>query len=241
MGMLDCLAHGDEQLEPVADRQAAMVAVVRDHRATYQLHHEVRHAFGRGPAIVDAGDVRVIHEGQGLPFRIETRHHGPRILAGLDQLECHLPLDRLGLVGEVYEAEAALADQLDECVPSRDDGPRRHPPDIHGMGYAIVRPRTPFSLVFPRAHVPEMRGLIEIERRARGGRRARIDRGQRSVCRQQPYDRGVEFRIRSTPGRKEFFALRWSQFEAGLEQFLDAIRIDGHRMDLGNRPGAAMI
>ena len=42
-----------------------------------------------------------------------------RVHPGLDQLERHLPLDRLGLLGQVDGAHAALADDLDAACTGR--------------------------------------------------------------------------------------------------------------------------
>ena len=74
-----------------------------------------------GAAVVDAGDVGVVHQGQRLPLGVEPGQHRPRVHAGLDQLERHLPLDRLGLLGPVDGAHAPLAEDFEQRVPAGDD------------------------------------------------------------------------------------------------------------------------
>ena len=99
-----------------------LVAVVGERHPLHQLHDEER-LSGRGEAaVVDAGDVGVVHQRQGLPLGVEPGQHAPRIHPGLDQLERHLPLDRFGLAGQIDRAHAALADHLDQRVPAGDDG-----------------------------------------------------------------------------------------------------------------------
>ena len=57
-----------------------------------------RPSVGR-PGVEHLGDVRVVHQGQGLPLRLEPGQDLPRVHPRLDQLDGHLPADRLGLLG----------------------------------------------------------------------------------------------------------------------------------------------
>ena len=86
-----------------------------------QLHHEERLAGLGGAAVVDAGDVGVVHQGQRLPLGVEPGQHRARVHADLDQLERHLPLDRLGLLGPVDGAHPPLAEDFEQRVPAGDD------------------------------------------------------------------------------------------------------------------------
>ena len=63
--------------------------------AANQFHHEIRPAGRRGAAVKDLGDVGMIHQGQGLTLRLEPGDDPPGIHARLDDLERHLPADRL--------------------------------------------------------------------------------------------------------------------------------------------------
>ena len=56
----------------------------------------------------------MIHHRQGLPFRLETCNHLPRIHTRLDDLQRHTALNRLLLLGHVDHAHAAFADLLQQ-------------------------------------------------------------------------------------------------------------------------------
>ena len=80
--------------------------------------------YGR-PVSVDAGvehlgDVRVVHQRQRLPLRLEAGDDLARVHAELDDLEGHAPLDRLALLGHPHGAEAAFAELLEKLVAADD-------------------------------------------------------------------------------------------------------------------------
>ncbi len=93
-----------------------LVAVVGDLDAADQFHHEERPAGVGGAAVEHLGDVRMVHDGQRLPLRLEARDHLLGVHAELDDLERDLAADRLGLLGHVNHAAAAFADLLEEFV-----------------------------------------------------------------------------------------------------------------------------
>ena len=70
----------------------------------------------RGPGVEDAGDVDMVHHGQGLPLGLEAGDDLPAVHARLDDLEGDLALHGLGLLGHVDGAHAALADLLQQLV-----------------------------------------------------------------------------------------------------------------------------
>ena len=119
--VLHRLADLDEQFEPGPHGQPLPVAVLDDGRPIHQFHHEKRLAGRGGAAVVDAGDVRVVHQGERLPLGVEPGQHPLRVHPGLDQFERDLPLHRLGLVGPVDRPHPALADDLNQGVPSGND------------------------------------------------------------------------------------------------------------------------
>ncbi len=110
-----------EQRQPGGDVEAMGVAVVGDGDALDQLHHEERAAVGGRAGVEDAGDVGVLHQGQGLALRLEAGQDVARVHPPLDQLERHLAADRAELLGEEDGAHAALADLLAELVAIGDD------------------------------------------------------------------------------------------------------------------------
>ena len=116
MGVLDGLANRDEELEPLLDREADVVAVLGDRHAFDVFHDEVRPAFVGHAAVKDLGDVGMVHQGEGLPLGLEPREDLARVHARLDELEGDAALDRLGLLGDPDGAHAAFADLLQQLV-----------------------------------------------------------------------------------------------------------------------------
>ncbi len=124
MGVLDRLADRHEQPQALARRQAVVVAVLGDRHTVDQLHDEIRPAGFRGPGIEDAGDVDMVHHGQGLPLGLEAGDDLAAVHARLDDLEGDLALDGMRLLGHEDGAHAALADLLQQLVRA-DDRARR--------------------------------------------------------------------------------------------------------------------
>ena len=97
-----------------------LVAVLRDRNALDQFHHEVRPAGVGHPAVEDLGDVRVVHDGQGLPLGLEAGDDLAGVHPGLQHLQGHLAADRLGLLGQEHDAEPALANLFQQLVRADD-------------------------------------------------------------------------------------------------------------------------
>ena len=97
-------------------RQLVLVAVLGDRDAPHEVHHEVGPAGLGRPGVEDLGDVRVVHQGQRLPLGLEAGDHLLGVHAQLDDLQRHLAADRLLLLGHVDDAQAALADLLQQLV-----------------------------------------------------------------------------------------------------------------------------
>jgi hypothetical protein len=116
VGVLDRLADRHKQLQPLARRQAVVVAVPGDRHAVDQLHDEIRPTVFGGPAVEDAGDVDMVHHGQRLPLGLEARDDLAAVHARLDDLERDLALHGLDLLGHEDRAHAAFADLLQELV-----------------------------------------------------------------------------------------------------------------------------
>ncbi len=117
-----------EELEPLHDRQAVLVAVSGDRRARHVLHREERMPVRSRAGIIDGGDRRMLQQGQGLPLGLEACQHQPGAHAGLDDLQRDRAAHGSPLFGEVDESHAALAEQ-----PHRAIGPEgRHRRRIGG-------------------------------------------------------------------------------------------------------------
>ena len=83
MGVLDRLADRDEQLQSLRRGELGLVAILGDRHAVDQLHDEVRSAGVGRPGVQDPGDVRVIHQRQGLPLGLEPGDHLVGSMPGL--------------------------------------------------------------------------------------------------------------------------------------------------------------
>src|SRR5262249_23672120 len=78
-----------------------------------------------GAAVAAAAVAGVVRLGGGRLPRLGGREPVPRLHPRLDQLQGHLPLDRLGLASQVNRPHPALADQFGEGVPAGDHAPDR--------------------------------------------------------------------------------------------------------------------
>ena len=87
-----------------------------DRHALDQLHDEVGPARLGAAGVEHAGDVRVVHQRQRLPLRLEPRHDLGGIEPGLDDLESNGAANRLELLGHPDGAHASFADRLQELV-----------------------------------------------------------------------------------------------------------------------------
>ena len=119
----------------------------------------------RQAAVENAGDVGMVHQGQGLPLLLEALQHGLGVHAGLDELQRDLAFDRLGLLGDPDLAHAAFADLLHQRVAAGDDRAGR------GVR-AVVRGAGEGRQAHPRAEAcgsPWRRGPV-----ATGGRSSRL-------------------------------------------------------------------
>ena len=106
-----------EQLQPLAERQAVLVAVLRDRHAADQLHHEVRPAR---LASRPASSTRAMFGWSISASACRSASKRAMTCAGvharLDDLQRHLAADRLVLLGHEDHAHAPFADLLQQLV-----------------------------------------------------------------------------------------------------------------------------
>jgi len=114
--MLHGVADLNEQLQAFLGREVVPIAVIGDANSPNQFHDEVRAAGFRCAAVVDLGDVRVVHQRQGLPFGFEAGDDFTRVHAQLDDFEGHATPDRFLLLGHPDVPEAAGTDFLQQFV-----------------------------------------------------------------------------------------------------------------------------
>ena len=72
VGVLHGLADLHEQFQSLPRREAVLVAILGDRDAADQLHDEVGPAGVGRAAVEHAGDVGMVHQGQGLALGLET-------------------------------------------------------------------------------------------------------------------------------------------------------------------------
>src|SRR6478752_2742197 len=104
MSVLNGVTDLDEQLQPFFSRELALVAILRDLDAAHQFHDEKWAASVGAAGVEDARDVRMIHQGEGLPFRFKTRDDTIGVHAEFDHLERDAAADRFILLSHVDDA-----------------------------------------------------------------------------------------------------------------------------------------
>ena len=114
--MLHRLADGNEQFQPLPQRELLLVAILGDRDASDELHDEEGSARGRGTRVEHLGDVRMIHQGERLALLFKAGDDLLGIHPGLDDLERHYRLTGLLLFGQEHGAHAPLAQLLQQLV-----------------------------------------------------------------------------------------------------------------------------
>src|SRR5262245_48601069 len=98
-----------------------VVAVFRDRYPTHKLHYQVRTAVDRRSTIEHLGDVRMVHQSQGLPLRFEPSLRMFSADPSLDELDRDDTVDRLCLLGGPDSAHAAFANKFEQPVSTCND------------------------------------------------------------------------------------------------------------------------
>ena len=114
--MLHALADLHEQLQAVLGAQPVPVAMLGDRDTAHELHGEVGPALLGRPGVEDAGNVGMVHQGQGLALGLEAGDDLLGVHAALDQLERDLAPHRLALLGGPDLAHPAFAELLHKTV-----------------------------------------------------------------------------------------------------------------------------
>src|SRR5690349_14753127 len=88
MRVLYCIADLGEEAQPIIDREGMSVAIIGDPHTFDQFHYKIRSPTLGGPGIEYVSDVRMAHQRERLPFRLEARDHAFCIHPRLDDLQC---------------------------------------------------------------------------------------------------------------------------------------------------------
>ena len=107
---LNGFAHLNKKPNPGGDGELVLVAILRYGHTLDQFHDEIRTARIGRSAVEDAGDVRMVHQRQGLSLRLEARDHRSRVHPELDNLQSDPSFDRFALLGHIDDAHSTLAD-----------------------------------------------------------------------------------------------------------------------------------
>src|SRR5436309_7087055 len=116
MRVLHGMAESYKELDPLPDGELLTLAILGDFEATHELHDEVRAAGIGCCGIEDTGNMRMIHEGEGLALVLEARDDLPCVHAELNDFEGDLAPDGGELLSQVNDATAAFAEFLDEQI-----------------------------------------------------------------------------------------------------------------------------
>jgi len=123
VGVLNRPADGNEKFEPLPGREPVPIAVIGDAGAANQFHGKVRPAGVSRPGLEYLGDVRMVHQSQGLALGFEAGHDLPGIHAEFDDLHGHLATHRLGLLRPENQTHPTLADFFQQLIArDRTDG-----------------------------------------------------------------------------------------------------------------------
>src|ERR1051325_6742925 len=118
--VLYSLTDRHEEPESFERGQVVLIAVPCDGHATHEFHHEIRTAgFGRA-GVEDFGNVRMVHQSQGLPFGFEASNYLPGIHSQLDDFERDAAFHWLLLFRYIDGAEAAFAELFEKFVAAND-------------------------------------------------------------------------------------------------------------------------
>ncbi len=117
MGGFHRLAHGQEKLEAVVDREALLVAIPVDRAALDVFHDDVGETVLGGPAVEQPGDVGVLQAGQDPPLGLES----PQQTVAVAPQRKDLDRDRLietavGALGSVDRPHPAHGDPLLQAI-----------------------------------------------------------------------------------------------------------------------------
>ncbi len=120
--VLDRLADGDGELQPLLGSQFSDITEFGDRGSLDELHDEIRTTVWRSAGVEDLGNVRMVHDRKRLALGLEPAQHAAGIHTRLDELERHPALDRIQLVGDPDLAHAPLTNLFEQLVTSGDDG-----------------------------------------------------------------------------------------------------------------------
>ena len=128
MSVVDRVADLCEELEPCADVELVLRAIVVDRDALDELHHEVRSALWSRASLKDLRNGWMIHHRERLALGLEAGDDLCGVHPRLDDLHRDAAFDGLLLITLVDRAEAAFTEELQDLEGSdlvASDDPKR--------------------------------------------------------------------------------------------------------------------
>ena len=116
VGVMNGGADMDVKLQPLIQRELMAGCVGRDRASSDELHHEVGSPSLGLTRIEHPGDVGVFHQRQGLTFGLKATNDLAGVHPRLEDFQRDHPLDGLDLLRPVDQAEAALAQFVDDAI-----------------------------------------------------------------------------------------------------------------------------
>ena len=109
VGVFDGTTNSDEKLKSFLNGKLPTGAVIGHGISCDIFHHEIRSPFIGRSRIDHAGDMRMVHSGEGLSFCFEARDHAFGIQSQFEDLQGDLSFDRKALLGEINGPAPAFA------------------------------------------------------------------------------------------------------------------------------------
>jgi hypothetical protein len=114
MRVLNPAANAGEKLKALPDGKLVPVAEGGQRKAFDELHDEERASECGRAGIVNLGDVRMLHEREGLSLRFKTGDNFARVHARFDDLQGERPPNRFMLESTENDPKSAFPDFLKE-------------------------------------------------------------------------------------------------------------------------------
>ena len=116
VGMVDPIANLPEKPESLRRGQAIVIAISGYRNAWDVFEDEVGPPLTGGSGIEDLSDVRMVHEGEGLAFRLEAREDVFEVHARLQHLESDASSNGPVLVRQIDHAEPTTTQLFHESI-----------------------------------------------------------------------------------------------------------------------------
>ena len=112
MGVLECLTNTYGQSHSFLDVQLMLVCIFKQWFSFHPLHDQVRATKVRRACVIDTGYIGMIHQGQHLTLSLEALEKILGVQAKLQNLQGHLTVNVLLLLGQPHGSPSTLSNPL---------------------------------------------------------------------------------------------------------------------------------